>query len=153
MGVPWGAQGNFPRFVEKWTPNSEQMCLMYRAGAQNLASWNSPLDPADPHKVAYGPQLATPLPHAGGQDDVSSKETPSNQQFQCSEYKYLKCHVSGLKCYVSEEVWCGFPAAAHNPGFRAQDPAPSPQSRMPGQGTGPGPIILGFSGQATVLGS
>ncbi len=48
------------------------MCLMYRAGTQNLASRNSPADPADPAdppdpaKVAYGPQLATPLPRAGG---------------------------------------------------------------------------------------
>ncbi len=67
LGVPWGAQGNFLRFVKNWTSSySEQMCLMYRAGTQNLASRNSPADPADPAKVAYGPQLATPLPHAGG---------------------------------------------------------------------------------------
>ena len=69
LGVPWGAQGNFLRFVENWTSNSEQMCLMYRAGAQNLANQNSPGGPAyppDPAKVANGPQLATPLPRAGG---------------------------------------------------------------------------------------
>ena len=48
---------------------------MYCAGAQNLASRNSPPDPA---KVADGPQLATPLPRARGKDDVSSKETASN---------------------------------------------------------------------------
>ena len=28
--------------------------------------------------MACGPQLATSLPRAGGQDDMSSKETPSN---------------------------------------------------------------------------
>ena len=28
--------------------------------------------------MASGPQLGTPLPRAGGQDDVSLKETPSN---------------------------------------------------------------------------
>ena len=82
LGVPWRAQGNFLRFVENWTSNSEPMCLMYCAGAQNLASRNSfqadPPHPDNPPEVAYGPQLATPLPHAGGQDDVSSKETPSN---------------------------------------------------------------------------
>ncbi len=33
LAAPWGAQGNFLRSVENWTPNSEQMCLMYRAGA------------------------------------------------------------------------------------------------------------------------
>ena len=27
LGVPWGVQGNFLRFDENWTPNSEQMCL------------------------------------------------------------------------------------------------------------------------------
>ena len=56
---------------------------MYRAGSQNLASRNSPADPPDPPdpaKVAYGPQLVTPLPRAGGMDEVSSKETPSNKQ-------------------------------------------------------------------------
>ena len=55
---------------------------MYCAGPQNLASRNSPVDPpdpADPVKVACGPLLATPLPRAGGQDDVSLKETPSNK--------------------------------------------------------------------------
>ena len=54
------------------------MCLMYRAGAQNLAPHYPPQDPPDPAEVAYGPQLATPLPDAGGQDDVSSRETLSN---------------------------------------------------------------------------
>ena len=57
------------------------MCLMYSAGAQNLASRNLQADQADPDnlaEVAYGPQLATPVPHAGGQDDVRSKGTPSN---------------------------------------------------------------------------
>ena len=55
LGVPWGAQGDFLGFVKNWTSNSEQMCLIYRAGAQNLASHYSPADPAnppDPHKVA-----------------------------------------------------------------------------------------------------
>ena len=56
---------------------------MYRAGTQNLASRNSPPDPADPAKVAYGPQLATPLPRGGGKDDLSSKETPSNKMYTC----------------------------------------------------------------------
>ena len=69
LGVAWGAHGNFIRFVRIWTSNSEQMCLMCRACAQNLASRNSPANhanPPDPAKVAYGPQLATPLPRAGG---------------------------------------------------------------------------------------
>ena len=30
-GLPWGAQGDFIGFVKKWTSNSEQMCLKYRA--------------------------------------------------------------------------------------------------------------------------
>ena len=33
LGVAWGAQGDFLRFVENWTPNSEQMCLFARACA------------------------------------------------------------------------------------------------------------------------
>ena len=40
LGVPWGAsgvpcsaQGDFLRFVENWTPNSEQMCPFYNACA------------------------------------------------------------------------------------------------------------------------
>ena len=73
LGVPWGAQADFLRFVENWTSNSEQMCLMYCACAQNLAN------PPDSIKVAYGPQLVTPLPRAGSKDEVSSKETPSNE--------------------------------------------------------------------------
>ena len=64
LGVPWGclggAQGKCLELVKEWTSNSEQMCLMYRAGAQNLASQNSQADPDNPAKVAYGPQLATP---------------------------------------------------------------------------------------------
>ena len=55
LGVPWGAQGNFLRFVENWTPNT-----------------------ADPAEAASGLQLASPLSRARGQDDVSLKETPSN---------------------------------------------------------------------------
>ena len=63
LGVPWGAQGNFIRFVKNWTFNSEQMCLMYRAGAQNLASRNSPpdqADQADPHKGGIWPAARNP---------------------------------------------------------------------------------------------
>ena len=66
------------RNYASWTPNSEQMCLFARACAQNIASRNSPPNPANPAEVASGPQLATPLPRAGGQDDVSLKETLSN---------------------------------------------------------------------------
>ena len=85
LGVPWGAQGNFIGFVKKWTSNSEQMCLKYCACACNIASRNSPsdppdpADPLDPAEVASGLQLASLLPRAGGQDDVSLKETPSNK--------------------------------------------------------------------------
>ena len=32
-GAPWGAQTDFLRFVENWTPTSEQMCLFARACA------------------------------------------------------------------------------------------------------------------------
>ena len=52
--------GDVLGFDKNWTANSEQMCPIYRAGAQNLASHYSPADFVTPAKVAYGPQLATP---------------------------------------------------------------------------------------------
>ena len=57
---------------------SKQMCVKYRACTQKLASRNSPADLPFPAEVAYGLQLATPLPRAEGYDDMSSKETPPN---------------------------------------------------------------------------
>ena len=47
LGVPWDAQDDFLGFVQNQTSNSEQMCLIYRAGAKNLASHYSPVDPAN----------------------------------------------------------------------------------------------------------
>ena len=35
-------------FIQKRIPFSEQMLLNHNACAQNIASWNSPPDPADP---------------------------------------------------------------------------------------------------------
>jgi hypothetical protein len=54
----------------------------YMACHQEIPSWiSSPdsLDPADPSDRAPQPPIRTSLPHTRwGQDDVSSKEIPSN---------------------------------------------------------------------------
>ena len=55
---------------------SEQMCLKYRACAENLASRNSPPDPADPAETGPAEQNRPYVPRAGGQDD-GSLPTPS----------------------------------------------------------------------------
>ena len=52
-----------------WIPFSEQMLLKYRACAQNLASRNSPADPAEPAEspeVVSRTAARTPPPHAPG---------------------------------------------------------------------------------------
>ena len=56
--------------------------LKYRACAQNQAARNSPADPADPadppEAVAATAARTPPSTRAGGQDDVSLEQTPSN---------------------------------------------------------------------------
>ena len=53
--------------------------LKYHACHQKLAFWNSSADPADPaDQVSRTPPRDLPSTRAGGQDDVSSKQTPSN---------------------------------------------------------------------------
>ncbi len=71
LGHPGGTLGHLQDIVESRTSFSEQVGRISAACAQLLASRNSPPDPEDPAEVAYGPQLATPLPRAGGQDAVS----------------------------------------------------------------------------------
>ena len=66
LGLPGGALGHLLDFVENWTSFSEQMGRKSAASAQLQASRNSPPDPPSGAEVAYGPQLATPLPRAGG---------------------------------------------------------------------------------------
>ena len=85
----WGARGpcdvpQVPQVLrlrtkssrELWTrcSLSEQMCLKYRACAENLASRNSPPDPADPADLPEtdpAEQTRPYVPRAGGQDDGS----------------------------------------------------------------------------------
>ena len=62
-----------------WGGHRRPSALKYRAGAQNLASWNSPADPGGPGgpggpgEVVSWSATQTPLStRAGGQDDVSS---------------------------------------------------------------------------------
>ena len=77
LGVPWGCLG-VPRPIfsdlSKIGRPIPSECVYLHAPA----SRNSPGNPADPPEAASGLQLATPLSRAGGQDDVSLKETPSN---------------------------------------------------------------------------
>ena len=102
------------------------MCLMYRAGAQNLATHYypaDPVDPPDPAEVAYGPQLATPLPRAGGKDAVSSKETPSNHyriaqfgtQYLMPETCYFEvvCLTTVILAPGARKGGCELPAKFH----------------------------------------
>ena len=64
-------------FGRNWTSNSEPSALKYAACAQKLTSTHSP--PAVPDHPQTGPRDAVPHPpsRAGGQDDVSLKQTPS----------------------------------------------------------------------------
>ncbi len=72
--VPWGGRDNFSQICQK-------LDLQFRANVSNEPRLHTkcslPEFSLDLAEVAYGPQLATPLPRAGGWDDVSSKESPS----------------------------------------------------------------------------
>ncbi len=56
------------------------MDAQFRANVSKVPRLHIECSLPDPAEVASGPQLATPLPRAGGQDDVSLKETPSNNR-------------------------------------------------------------------------
>ena len=84
LGLPWGALGCPGRFSPIFRKLDAQfranvsICTRLRIEYSLRNSPANPVDPANPAEVASGPPLAAPLPHAGGQDDVSLKETPSN---------------------------------------------------------------------------
>ena len=55
---------------------SEQMCLKYRACAENLATRNSPADQSFPAETGLAEQNRPYVPRAGGQDDGSLPKLP-----------------------------------------------------------------------------
>ena len=108
LGVPWGALGSLGgalgcsgRFY--WI--CQNLDLQFRANVSKLVHLRieyslpecSPGSSGSSGASGSGiwPQFATPLPRAGGQDDVSLKETPSN--YVIGRFRYLHiflCHFN-----------------------------------------------------------
>ena len=84
LGPLWPCLGSLGAPGSIRAPLSEQMLLKHRACAQNLASRNSAGAPgapgSSPDQVSSTAARDLPSTRAGGQKDVSSKQTPSKYE-------------------------------------------------------------------------